>query len=49
MGAAVGETTTAVIHGSRGNRAGSFSKPMRPVWFEDVLAGNEERIGDTYA
>jgi len=47
--AAVGETTIAAIHGSRANRAGSFSNTMCPVRFEDVPADYEQRIVDTYA
>jgi len=41
----VDEMTIAGIHGSRANRAGSFSNTMCPVRFEDVPAGNEQRIG----
>jgi hypothetical protein len=40
----VGETTIAAIHGSRANRAGSFSNTMCPVRFEDVPADYEQRI-----
>jgi hypothetical protein len=45
----VGETTIAAIHGNRANRAGSFSNTTCLVRFEDVPAGYEQRIGDTYA
>jgi len=45
----VGETTIAGIHGSRANRAGSFSNTICPVSFQDVAAGYKQRIGDTYA
>jgi hypothetical protein len=45
----VGAMTTVGIHGSRANRAGSLANPMCPVRFQDVPAGNEQRIGDTYA
>jgi hypothetical protein len=37
--AVVGETTTVAIHGSRANRAGSFSNTIRLVKFEDMPAG----------
>ena len=43
------EMTIAGIHGSRANRAGSFSNTMCPVRFEDVPAGYQQRMGDTYA
>jgi hypothetical protein len=45
----VGAMTTAGIHGSRANRAGSLSNTMCPVRFEDVPAGYEQRVEDTYA
>src|SRR5262249_28560034 len=47
--AEVGATTTAGIHVSRANRAGSFLNAMCPVRLEDLPAGYEQRIGDTYA
>jgi len=45
----VDEMTIAAIHGNRANRAGSFSNTICPVRFEDVPAGYEQKIGDTYA